>query len=71
MHASLRRILFLKTRWKSIDRVNLSRLGKDSLIRASTLWRETRSTLGSAGSNYTTTTASLHTRTEPVRSRTF
>jgi hypothetical protein len=33
MQASPRRILFLNTCWKSIDRVNLSRLGKDSLIR--------------------------------------
>ena len=71
MQASPRRVLFLNTCWKSIDRVNLSRLRKDSLIRASTLWRETRSALGSAGSNYTTTTASLHTRTKPVRSGTF
>jgi len=71
MQASPRRILFLNTCWKSIDRVNLSRLGKDSLIRATTLRRKTRSAFGSAGSNYTAATSSLHARTKPVRSGTF
>ena len=48
IQASLRRILFLNTCWKSLALVNLSRLGKDSLILSFTvkvsdapcLWRD-------------------------------
>ena len=44
IQASLRRKLFLKTCWKSIARVSLSRLGKASLTLALTLWRQSSST---------------------------
>ena len=67
IRASLHRILFLNTCWKSIARVNLSRLGKDSLIRMSTLWRETRSAFRSTSSDYAAPTAGLHARTKAVR----
>lgn len=65
------RILFLKTCWKSIARVNLSRLGKDSLTLTSTLRCEACSAFRSAGSNYVTSAAGLHTRTKAMRSGTL
>ena len=71
IQASLRRILFLNTCWKSIARVNLSRLGKDSLIHSSTLRRQTCSTLGPTRAYYAATAAGLHPRAKPVRSGTL
>ena len=71
IQASLRRKLFLKTCWKSIARVSLSRLGKASLALAPTLWRQSSSTCRTARFDDATAATGLHTRTKTMRSRSF
>ena len=64
---SLRRKLFLKTCWKSLARVNLSRAGKDSPTTPGTLRREARSALGPTRTNHAAAAAGSHTRAKAVR----
>ena len=66
--ASPRRILFLNTCWKSIARVNLSCLGKDSQADSATLRRETCSAFCAPRLDYTASAAGLHARAKPVGS---